>query len=212
MFIDTKRGCSIPDLAEFYANCVVTNGVVTNTVSGYEVRFDAREIGELLGVSSKGFDVYVREDKCVLGDEGLLELTQRLAQKPHLTMSWSVRRDEMVSLHRLLFWFVIKNIIPRGQGCNLADPMDLCYTDLLDQSQQINLPAIIISHIRRIANTTKDHDMRYGFLLTSVFEKLGIPLQKRVGFQVSDEIDNSTLIGCGFTVTKGSSATSKQGL
>jgi len=114
LFIDTKRGCSIPDLAEFYANCVVTNGVVTNTVSGYEVRFDAREIGELLGVSSKGFDVYVREDKCVLGDEGLLELTQRLAQKPHLTMSWSVRRDEMVSLHRLLFWFVIKNIIPRG--------------------------------------------------------------------------------------------------
>ena len=54
--------------------------------------------------------------------------------------------------------------------------------------------------------------MGYGFLLTLVFEKLGIPLQKRIGFQVSDEIGNSTLIGCDFKVTKGGSATSEQGL
>jgi len=84
-------------------------------------------------------------------------------------------------LHRLLFWFVIKNIVPRGQGHNLTDPVDMCYTDLLDQGEQINLFAIMISHIGRIANITKDHDMGYGFLLTSVFEKLGIQLQKRVG-------------------------------
>ena len=46
----------------------------------------------------------------------------------------------------------------------------------------------------------------------SVFEKLGIPLQKRIDFQVSDEIGNNTLIGCGFKVTKGGSPTSEQGL
>ena len=44
-----------------------------------------------------------------------------------------------------------------------------------------------------------------------MFEKLGIPLQKRVGLQVSDEIGNSTLIGCGFKITKGGSAPSEQG-
>ena len=77
---------------------------------------------------------------------------------------------------------MIKNIVSRGQGRNLADPMDRCYTDLLDRDKQINLPAIMISHIRRIANTSKDHDMGHGVLLTSVFEKLGIPLQKRIGF------------------------------
>jgi len=107
---------------------------------------------------------------------------------------------------------VIKNIVPRGQGRNFADPMDMCYTDLLNQGEQINLPTIMISHIRRIANTTKDHDMRYGFLLTSVFEKLRIPFQKIVDFQVSDEIGNSILIGCGFMVTKGGSVTSEQAL
>ena len=85
-------------------------------------------------------------------------------------------------LHWLLFWFVIKNIVPRGQGRNLADPIDVCYIDLLDRGEQINLPVIMISHIGRIANMSKDHDMRYGFLPTSVFEKLGIPLQKKIGF------------------------------
>jgi len=66
-------------------------------------------------------------------------------------------------LHQLLFWFVIKDIIPRGQGCNLADPMDICYTDLSDHGEQINLPVIMISHIGRIANTTNNHDMGMGF-------------------------------------------------
>ena len=80
---------------------------------------------------------------------------------------------------------------------------------MLDRGEQINLPTIMISYIGRIAKTSKDHDMGYGFLLKSVFEKLGIPLQKRIGFQVSDEIGNSTLIGCGFKVTKGCSATSE---
>ena len=112
LFIDTKRGCSVPDLAECYANCVVTNGVVISIVNGHEVRFDAKKLGELLGVSFEGFDAYVREDKSILGEERLLALTQRLAQKPHLTVCWCTRKGEMMPLHRLLFWFVITNVIP----------------------------------------------------------------------------------------------------
>ena len=45
--MNTKRGCSVPDLVEFYANCVV----VTNTVNGHELRFDTSDLGELLEVS-----------------------------------------------------------------------------------------------------------------------------------------------------------------
>ena len=138
-------------------------------------------------------------------------MTQRLAQKPPLTETQSVRKGAMTLLRRLLFWFVIKNVVPRGQGRNLAHPMDMCFTDPLDRCEKINLPKIIISHIARITNTSKDHDMWYGFLLTSVFEELGIPLQNKVGFQVNDEIGSSTLVVCGFTVTKGTSAGSEQG-
>ena len=76
-----------------------------------------------------------------------------------------------------------KNVIPWGQGCNLVDPMNMCYTDLPDRGEQINLSAIMSSHIARIANTSKSHGIGYGFLMTSVFETLGIPLQKRVGLR-----------------------------
>ena len=82
LFTDPKKGCSVPYFAEFYANCVVTNGVVPSIVNGHKVRFDAKKLGELLGVSSEGFDVYEKEYKSILGEERLLALTQRLARSP----------------------------------------------------------------------------------------------------------------------------------
>ena len=112
LFTDPKRGCSVPYFAEFYANCVATNQVVTSIVNGHEVQFDAKKLVELLVVSSEGFDVYVREDKSILGEERLLALTQRLAQKPHLTVSRSMRKGETMPLHRLFFWLVITNVVP----------------------------------------------------------------------------------------------------
>jgi len=61
LFTNTQLGCSIPDLTEFYANCKVTNGVVTSEVHGKKLCFDAKKLGEISGVLADGFDVYVRE-------------------------------------------------------------------------------------------------------------------------------------------------------
>jgi len=72
----------------------------------------------------------------------------------------------MTSLHQLLVWFISKNIVPRGQRPNLANTMDQCFIDLMDRREQINPPAIMIRHILRIANTLREHDLGYGFLLT----------------------------------------------
>ena len=74
LFTITQLGCSVPNLAEFYANCKVTDGVVTSEVNGKKVRFDAKKLGAILGVPAVGFDVYVHEDKSVLGTARLLEL------------------------------------------------------------------------------------------------------------------------------------------
>ena len=52
-----------------------------STVNGHKLHFDAHDLGEMLRIPSDGFDVYVREDKSVLGDERLLELTRKLAPK-----------------------------------------------------------------------------------------------------------------------------------
>jgi len=91
-----------------------------------------------------------------------------------------VKKGDMQPLHQLLFWFVIKNIIPRAQERNQEDAMDQCLTDLMDRGEQINLAAFMINHIMRIATTPRAHDLGYGFLLTRVFEHFGVELRKRV--------------------------------
>ena len=103
LFTNTKQDCSTPESAEFYANCVVTSGTVTSSVNGHELCFDADNLGHWLGVPSKGFNVYMCDDKSVLSDERLLELTRKLAQQSDLTAPQSVRKREMMPLHRLLF-------------------------------------------------------------------------------------------------------------
>jgi len=59
--------------------------------------------------------------------------------------------------------------------------MDQRFVDLMDGEEQINLPTIMIRHIARIANTTREHDLGYGFLLTCVFDHFGVDLKKKVG-------------------------------
>jgi len=44
-----------------------------------------------------------------------------------------MKKGDMQPLHQLLFWFIIKNIIPHAQGRNQADAMDQCLTDLMDR-------------------------------------------------------------------------------
>jgi len=139
----------------------------------------------------------------VLGTARLLELAQKLSQQTGLQTPQSVKKGDMTSIHQLLFWFIIKNVTPQSQGRNLIDAMDQCFIDLLDKGKQINLPAIMIRHIARIANTTREYDLGYRCLLTLVFEHFGVVLQKKMGVQMADEIGSSTPMGCDFTLVKG---------
>jgi len=112
----------------------------------------------------------------------------------------------------LIFWFIIKNIIPRAQGKNQADAMDQCLTDLMDRREQINLPTFMINHIARIATTPRAHHLGYGFLITKVFEHFGVELKKKVDSQVIDDIDSSTIMGCGFALIKAGDRSEQQGV
>ena len=75
LFTNTQLGCSILELAGFYANCSVTKGVVISEVGGKKIRFHAPKLGDILGVLATGLDVYVCEDKAVLSQARLLELS-----------------------------------------------------------------------------------------------------------------------------------------
>jgi len=134
----------------------------------------------------------------LLGKAKLLELAQWLSQQPGLKHPQAMKKGDMLLLHQLIFWFIIKNIVPGGQGRNQADAMDQCLTYLMDRGEQINLLALMITHIARIANTTRAYDLGYGFLLTRVFEHFAVELQKKVDAQVIDEVGSSTIMGCDF--------------
>jgi len=86
-------------LVEFYANCTVTEGVVTSTVNGNQFCLDTKILGEILGIPSTGFDVYVREDKTILGTARLLELSQKFSRQPSLQTTQSVKKWDMTSLY-----------------------------------------------------------------------------------------------------------------
>ena len=72
-------GCSQPDLAEFYANVSITEGKVTSKVNGVKREFYVQTLGEILGVPAADFDLYVWEDKFLLGKVKLLDLAQSLS-------------------------------------------------------------------------------------------------------------------------------------
>jgi len=138
----------------------------------------------------------------LLSKAKLLELAQHLSQQLGLKQPQAVKKGDMQPLPQLIFWFIIKNIIPRAQGRNQADVMNQCLTDLMDRGEQINLPALTITHIARIANTPRAHDLRYGFLLTKVFQHFGVEVKKKVDAQVIDEVGSSTIMGCGFDLIR----------
>jgi len=116
LFTNTPLGCSPPDLAEFYANVSVSEGLLTSTVNGVLIGVDARALGVILGVPATGFDLYVREDKFLLGKAKLLELAQHLSQQPGLKHPQAVKKGDMQPLHQLIFWFIIKKSFLEGKG------------------------------------------------------------------------------------------------
>ena len=114
LFTNTQLGCSQPDVAEFYVNVSVSEGVLISMVNGVLLEVDARALGVILGIPATEFDLYVREDKFLLGKARLLELAQRLSQQRGLKNPQALKKGDIQHLHQLIFWFVIKNIIPRA--------------------------------------------------------------------------------------------------
>jgi hypothetical protein len=84
LFTNTHLGCSVTELTEFYVHYSIKKGVVMSRVGGEKIRFNAEQLGDILGVPSTGFDIYVREDKSVLGESRLLDLARRLSQETGL--------------------------------------------------------------------------------------------------------------------------------
>ena len=74
----------------------ILGGVVTSTVGGTQIEFDAPKLGEILGVITTGFDTYVREDKTALAPSRLLEIARKLGQKPRLQSPQAIKKKKVI--------------------------------------------------------------------------------------------------------------------
>jgi len=68
-------------------------------VNGVLIEVGASALGDILGVSTKGFDLYVWEDKSLLGKEKLLELAKWLSQQSGLKHPQAMKKGDMLPLH-----------------------------------------------------------------------------------------------------------------
>ena len=76
---------------------------MTSEVNGVKIGVDAQKLGEIFGIPAEGFDIYVQEDKSLLGKASLLELAQKFSQQPGLKTPQTVKKGDMAPPHQLLF-------------------------------------------------------------------------------------------------------------
>jgi len=140
VFTNTQLGCSQPKLVELYARVSVTEGTVTSEVNGVQIVFDAPKLGEILGTPVAGFDMYVRDDKSLLGKTRLLELAQRLSQQPRLKHPQSAKKGDMAPLHQLLFCSLSKTSFLGARGAIKQMPwISVSLSSWIEASRSISL-------------------------------------------------------------------------
>ena len=133
-FYEHPDGVFPTRLGKILCQVSIIEGRVTSKVNGVHIEFDAQTLGDILGVPVDGFDLYVWEDKSLLGKAKLPELAQRLTQQLGLKHPQAVKKGNMMPLHQLMFWFLIKNIITTVKGV-LQEEKELnakSYEDILN--------------------------------------------------------------------------------
>nr|XP_016477388.1 PREDICTED: uncharacterized protein LOC107798873 [Nicotiana tabacum] len=90
-----------------------------------------------------------------------------------------VHKKALLPVYQLLFEMVNKVLLPRDERRSITSRAYLVLMEALDSYTTINLPGIIIEHMRKVAEFKDgNHGLPYGFLLTNVFEFFKVPLGK----------------------------------
>ncbi|XP_009769561.1 pentatricopeptide repeat-containing protein At3g22670, mitochondrial-like [Nicotiana sylvestris] len=99
---------------------------------------------------------------------------------------------------------VNKVLLPRAERISITSCAYLFLMEALNNFTTINLPAIMIEHMNKVADFKDgDHGLTYGFLLTKVFEHFKVPLgPAKVGTK-KQTFSKATLEECEYcTVTE----------
>ncbi|XP_019241620.1 PREDICTED: uncharacterized protein LOC109221609 [Nicotiana attenuata] len=162
------------ELVEFMANGTVKNEMVTSTVRGVKVKFNAAKLGKILDIPSEGYDDYTRQRwPCLDGLPTDLQITRNFCD---------TTTDEEERRHT-------------------ANYMDLVLMQCLNEGKQINWPAFIVKLLERVLNGSKAHAIPYGFILTTVLERLNVPLKKWKMASSKEHFGSKTLQACDYMLS-----------
>lgn len=138
------------------------------------------DIGQILGIPNTRWCHYVKRSLPPMdGLPNALEIIRKLSHDLCAEECSKVTKNVMLPLHKLLFVVVHKVILPKGQKRTEANYLDLTLMELLLSRQEINLPALMLSHMSCICmEDTKLHFLGYRFWLCELFEHFQIPVKK----------------------------------
>ncbi|MCD7471658.1 hypothetical protein HAX54_012251 [Datura stramonium] len=138
--------------------------------------------------------IFLNRDACVAKEEVVDFIKNfsisRFSGDFFRTSVSKVLKRSMSPYHKFLFTFVIRNLIPRQERRDAASYLDLTLMELLDRGMPINLPALMIAYLNKVVHDfNQNHALPYGFLLTSVFAKLGVKFSSMEHYLSYDAFD-----------------------
>ncbi|GAB2283608.1 hypothetical protein Dimus_018114 [Dionaea muscipula] len=179
--------------------------VVKSSVKGVVIEFDHLKLASILGIpGNNGICEYIKdvweESKYIKP----LEITRRFANDETLTAARRVKSGEMNPFQRFIHFLVMKNVVSRFGKRDTSSFMDLTYMDHLMSRRLVNLPRVMMRHMRYVISM-KDHELPYGDWLTMVFEEFGVPLVDKKGEEPKryDYFEETFLTMCKLTRENG---------
>lgn len=126
-----------------------------------------------------------------------MDIVRKFSSNPSKSSDSKVLKNSMSDYHKILFAFVIKNLVPRPERHDEASYLDLTLMEIFGREMQIDFPGVMISYLIMVATDVKqNHSLPYGFLLTKVFAKLGVRLASLEYYSGYDALDYYENRGC----------------
>ena len=159
-------------IREFIQNFSIDNGVCSSTIKDIKIEFNSLMLGEWFGVPVLGFDTYYVGSKIVFS--GITEKTvvKFLGQDGKKRFS----HTSLSPLHKLLYNIARRFILPRNSKRSEVNLRDATLIYCLANHIKINFPSLMVSHLSECIE--KGLMVGYGGLLTCIFKKFGVPLDR----------------------------------
>nr|XP_009788729.1 PREDICTED: uncharacterized protein LOC104236503 [Nicotiana sylvestris] len=178
------------EVQSFYTSLFIVDGdQICVLVNGVDIVMDSALLGSILGVPiervSSAQGAFIRNFRNAIIKDKAVHHGEH------------VHKKALLLVYQLFFEIVNKVLLPHAERIFVPSKGDLYLMETLDNFSSINLPSIMIEHMKKVENLKDGNPgLPYGFLLTKVFEFFKVPLgQAKVGTE-KQSFSKTTLEEC----------------